>query len=99
MVNRTCSRMYSDGGRLTHGTSRRRLRHSLSKRHMCAGSHVKPASSSATRSDGNWSKTPSQTMLVICEANTVAMPVYSSRKYDGQPDGVGGLPGEPPKWM
>ena len=27
------------------------------------------------------------------------MPTYSSKKYDGQPDGVGGLPGAPPKWI
>ena len=48
---------------------------------------------------GNWSKTPSLTMLVTCVAKTCAMPAYSSKKYDGQPDGVGGLPGAPPKWM
>ena len=47
---------------------------------MWAGSHVKPASSNAMRSVGNWSNTPSDTMLVTCAANTVAMPVYSSRK-------------------
>ena len=52
------------GARLTHGTRRRRFRHSLSKRHMWAGSQVKPDSSRATRSVGNWSKTPSLTMLV-----------------------------------
>ena len=82
--------MYSDGLRLTHGTSRRRLRHSLSKRHMWAGTQVKPASSSVTRRPGNWSKTPSLIMLVSCVAKTWAMPTYSSKKYDGQPDGVGG---------
>src|SRR5215203_4045835 len=97
MVTRMCCRIYADGGCLTHGTSRRRLCHSLSKRHMCAGSQVKPDSSNTTRSDGNWSNTPSLTMLVICEAKTCAMPVYSSKKYEGQPDGVGGLPGVPPK--
>src|SRR5260370_16107267 len=91
--------MYSDGGRFTQGTSRRRLRHSLSKRHMCAGSQVKPASSSATRNVGNWSNTPSLTMLVSWVAKTWAMPTYSSKKNDGQPEGVGGLPGAPPKWI
>ena len=91
--------MYSDGARFTHGTSRRRLRHSLSKRHRCAGSQVNPDSRSATRNRGCTSKTPSTTRLVSCVAKTCAIATYSSRKYDGHPVGVGGWTGAPPKWM
>ena len=38
-------------------------------------------------------------MLVSWVANTCAIAVYSSRKKDGQPVGVGGMTGAPPKWI
>src|SRR5581483_552593 len=91
--------MYSEGARRTQGTSRRRFFHSLSNRHMCDGSQVKPDSMKATLRVGNLSKTPSQTMLVSWVAKTPAMSTYSSKKYDGQPFVVGGTPGTPPNWI
>ena len=66
--------MYSDGARLTQGTSRRRFFHSLSNRHMCEGIQVQPDSRKATFTPGNWSKTPSVTMLVSWVAKTWAIP-------------------------
>src|SRR4051794_30130553 len=90
--------MYSEGGRLTQGISRRRFFHSLSKRHMCGPSQVKPDSSRATFKLGKRSKTPSETILVTWVAKTPAMSTYSSMKYEGQPVGVGGTPGTPPNW-
>jgi hypothetical protein len=50
----------------SHGTSRQTAFQSLSKRHSIGGTHEKPHSSSATRSDGTRSKTPSATRLITC---------------------------------
>ena len=64
VVRRMCSRTYSDGRRLTHGTSRQTAFQSLSKRQSRNGSHAKPHSSSTTRRAPKRSNTPSETRLV-----------------------------------
>ena len=61
MVRRTLLRTMSVGARSTHGTSMRSPRQNLVSRHRCAGSQVKPDSSSTTFRSGNLVNTPSQT--------------------------------------
>ena len=62
-VSRKCSRMYSEGGRLIQGVSRRRPFHSLSSRHIKDGIQVNPPSIRATRSWGKRSNAPSAIRL------------------------------------
>ena len=66
-------------------------------RQRWAGIQMKPDSRKTTRNPGQASNTPSTIMLVSWVANTCAIAVYSSRKNDGQPVGVGGMTGAPPK--
>ena len=57
--------MYSLGSRLSHGTSSRRERQSLSSRHMTSSSQAMPPSQMTTLRPGKRSKTPWQTRLIV----------------------------------
>jgi hypothetical protein len=51
-VSHTAARIASDGGRSTHGTSRRMPFQFLSRRQVSDGSHVAPEATSTTRRSG-----------------------------------------------
>ena len=61
VVRRTLDRTMSVGARSTHGTSMRSPRQNFVSRQRCAGSQVKPNSSSTTFRSGNLVNTPSHT--------------------------------------
>ena len=63
MVRRTLERTISAGARSTQGISMRSPRQNFVSRHRCAGSQVKPDSSSTTFRSGNLVNTPSQIRL------------------------------------
>ena len=62
----------SVGARSTQGTSMRRPRQNLVSRQRCAGSQVKPDSSSTTLRSGNLVNTPSQIRLESAAWNACA---------------------------
>ena len=65
VVYQMCSRTYSDGGRLTCGTSSRMRAQCWSRRQHSDGTQAKPPSTSTSCRSGKRSNTPSKTRLAI----------------------------------
>src|SRR5690242_11229756 len=83
--------MYSEGSRFSHGTAARNALKFLSIRHITCGNHATPPSVNNTFNFGNFSNTPSATMLIKCDMHVTGTPVCHSKYVEGCPIGVDDL--------